>query len=192
MVSVPLDGTPDAQSSCGAHGYPDAMVWSRVRSGIVAVVAVAATGAALALSGALEERPEGPVPQLAFDETLETSRADIVVHDLGRGEEGSYVLTLTITSHLPVPMLLTDVVRLVDDEGRLALSGYSTTETAGASAAQPGVTDTFRIEYDPDREAVGDVAVEVYDATWTERDDTAFGLGSNMYDVELVAIVRLS
>ncbi|SDH23078.1 hypothetical protein [Agrococcus jejuensis] len=163
----------------------------RVRIGIVALVAVAAIVGTLVLTGALGPREDERVPIVALGDTIETSRADIAIEAFANGEDGAIVVTATITSHLPVSILNDDLFHLVDDAGDLALWGYGTVDGVSANSAQPGVTDTFDIEFVVDREIEGSVRAEVRDATWTPRDETAFGLGSNSYDEHAVAYVRM-
>ena len=166
---------------------------ARMRTGLVAVGLVAAVAAVLVGTGALEQRDDERVPELAIGEEVETSRADVVVDAFGPGEEaGDVIVTITVVNHLPESLRIDDLVTLHDDEGLLARYGTTTISGGGGgSAAQPGVAETFATVYSPDRPAVGELRVEIEDATWTPRDETAFGIGSNMYDVRLAAIVRM-
>lgn len=164
---------------------------ARVRIGIAAVVVVAALVGTLVLTGALDPRDDERVPVVALGETIETSRADIAIEAFAIDEDGDVVVTATITSHLPESILNDDIFHLVDDAGDLALWGYGTVDGVSANSAQPGVADTFDIEFVVDRAIEGTVRAEVRDATWTPRDETAFGLGSNSYDEHAVAYVEM-
>lgn len=172
--------------------YPDAVQWTRPRIAIATLAAVGAAGAVVALSGGLQEREDERIPTARVGETLETSRADVTIEGHELLEEGDVAVTVTITNHLTVPLFNDDVMELADEQGTLAQWGYGTSDGVSANAAQPGVTDTFVVEFVLDREPVGALHVEVLDATWTPRDETVFGIGANMYDEHVAAIVRLS
>ena len=163
----------------------------RVVRAVAAVAAVGAVALALVATGALGERDDAPVPELAVGEPLATSRADVVVTSIEPAEEGGIAVTLVVESHLPVSLQIDDLLTLVDDAGELARFGQTTVGDVAAPVAQPGVEDVFTIVYDPERAAEGQVRVELVDATWTPRDETAFGLGSNMYDERVVATVEM-
>ncbi|MFC7432745.1 MULTISPECIES: hypothetical protein [unclassified Agrococcus] len=167
------------------------MQWSRARIAVAALVAVAGVGAVVGLSGGLQERDDERIPVADVGERLETSRADVTIEGAEMLEEGDVAVTVTITNHLAVPLFNDDVMELADEQGTLAQWGYGTSDGVSANASQPGVTDTFVVEFVLDREPVGALHVEVLDATWTPRDETAFGIGANMYDEHVAAIVRL-
>ncbi|GAA2174593.1 hypothetical protein GCM10009846_21130 [Agrococcus versicolor] len=162
-----------------------------MRTGIVTVGAAAALAVALVATGALGEREDARARPLAIGEQLETSRADIVVEGFERTGAGELVVTLTVTNALPVGLQIDDLLSIVDDDGELARFGQVSAGDVSAFVAHPGVADTFTIVYEPDRPAADDVRIVLVDATWTPRDETAFGLGANMYDEHAVAIVAL-
>ncbi|WP_175414174.1 hypothetical protein [Agrococcus sp. SGAir0287] len=163
----------------------------RLVRALVAVAAAGVVAIALVATGALGARDDAPVPEIGLGEPLSTSRADVVVLGIEPGEEGGIAVTLAVESHLPVSLQIDDLLTLVDDQGELARFGHTTVGDVAASAAQPGVEDVFTILYEPERAADGRVRVELVDATWTPRDETAFGLGSNMYDERVVATVAM-
>ncbi len=198
MVSAAPRASPGPITGRGGAAASLGCMTARVRIGVVATVVVAAVVGTLVLTGALGPRDDSRVQELGLGEPLSTSRADLVVDAFTTGEEpGDVVVTMTVVNHLDESMGVDDLAVLVDDEGELARYGTTTiqtpgsTSTTGASSAQPGVEETFTTVYSPSRDAVGDVRLEISDATWTERDETAFGLGSNMYDERVVAIVRM-
>lgn len=172
--------------------YADAVVTPGRRNGLVAVGALVVIGVALVASGAFAQRDDPIVPHAQLGETITTSRADVTVDAFEAGEEpGEIAVTFTVRNLLRQSLAVDDVVLLVDDAGELARYGTTTVVGGAASTAQPGVEETFTTVYDPDRAPEGEVRLQVFDATFTPRDETAFGIGSNMYDERVVAIVSM-